>query len=429
MRYRTIAGGIAVVGIVIVLSNIVLPQITKTTYESAASTDVRTDALSASEETPPEAARSVRRHMPLPSAVKAAYMTACAVGTPTLRDSIVSLVEQTEINALVIDIKDYSGKISFAPSSPELMPAWNEADCGARDMQAFIEILHQKNIYVIGRITVFQDPYYSARHPELAVTRASDGAVWRDRKGLSFIDVGAKAYWNYIVTLAVESYDLGFDELNFDYVRYPSDGNMQDIAFTHSGGKNKQENLELFFEYLHGALSDPSRYEHIRHENTGRDTATPYLSVDLFGMTTSNTDDLSIGQVQERAAPYFDFVAPMVYPSHYPHGFNGLGNPNHYPYDVVHFAMKEGARRMAATTTPVDGFLHERVGTSTPATYKKPAYSIQKLRPWLQDFDYGGQYGVAEVRAQIKAAYDAGLTSWMVWDPANRYTRDAYLPE
>ena len=146
-------------------------------------------------------------------------------------------------------------------------------------------------------------------------------------------------------------------------------------------------------------------------------------------MTTSSTHDLSIGQVQERAAPYFDFIAPMVYPSHYPKGFNELGNPNHYPYEVVHFALTEGTRRLMATTTPVDSFAHTRIGTSTPAVYEKPAYSIQKLRPWLQDFDYGGQYGAAEVRVQIQAAYDAGLTSWMVWDPSNRYTRDAYLPE
>lgn len=428
MSYRSILVlTVAAVGMV-VISNILLPHLTKTTY-SAGSTQERTGESQAYTEEAARDTRPSRKHVPLPQAVKALYMTSCVAGTPTFRARLVSLIDETEINAVVIDIKDFSGTISFAPTRPELAPAWANARCGARDMQALLATLHEKGIFVIGRVTVFQDPFYSAKHPELAVKRASDGAVWKDYKGLSFIDVGAEAYWDYIVSLAVDSYNLGFDELNFDYVRYPSDGNMRDVAFTHSGGKNKQENLESFFKYLHESLSDASRYESVIHENTGRERAIPYLSVDLFGMTTSNTDDLSIGQVQERAAPYFDFIAPMVYPSHYPRGFIGLGNPNEHPYEVVHYALTRGVSRLVATTTPVDGFTHIRIGTSTPAVYGKPAYSIQKLRPWLQDFDYGGAYGAAEVYAQIKAAYDAGLTSWMIWDPSNRYTRDAYLPE
>jgi hypothetical protein len=432
MKYKTLGvTGAAVV--VIAVSNVVLPQLTKTTYEnSAASRQSNLQPVTLQEKTDEkktEDAKPTQKHVPLPIAVKAIYMTSCVVGTPSFRDSVVSLIDETEINAVVIDIKDFSGTLSFAPTNPALIPAWDNARCGTKDIQAFIQSLHEKGTYVIGRITVFQDPFYTFTHPEFAVKRASNGVVWKDYKGLSFIDVGAKPYWDYIVSLAVDSYNVGFDELNFDYVRYPSDGNLKDVAFTHSGGKSKQENLESFFKYLHESLSEATRYGSTEHEKTGRDMPGPYLSVDLFGMTTSNTDDLSIGQVQERAAPYFDFIAPMVYPSHYPNGFINLGNPNHHPYEVVHYALTEGVRRLAATTTSVDSFVHTRIGTSTPAVYEKPVYSIQKLRPWLQDFDYGGQYGVAEVRAQIKAAYDAGLTSWMIWDPGNRYTRDAYLPE
>lgn len=425
MKYLHVAGiGVAAVGMV-VATNVALPAAFQSTYENVATTSaaVTKRVLEEVHDT-----RPVQTHVPLPEAVKAVYMTSCVAGTPSFRDSLIALIDETEINAVVIDIKDYSGTISFPPESPELMPAWEEARCGTSEMGALIDELHEKDIFVIGRITVFQDPFYTARHPELAVTRA-DGSVWKDYKGLSFIDVGARPYWDYIVTLATESYNLGFDELNFDYIRYPSDGNMEDIAFPHSQGGDKQANLETFFAYLHETLSDPSQYDAMRHEGTGRKEPIPYLSADLFGMTTTNTDDLSIGQVQERAAPYFDFIAPMVYPSHYPKSFLGLGNPNAHPYKVVHYAMSEGVRRMAATTTPVEGFLHERIGTSTPAVYEKPAYDIQKLRPWLQDFDYGGEYGVAEVRAQIQATYDAGLTSWMIWDPANRYTRGAYEAE
>ena len=129
-----------------------------------------------------------------------------------------------------------------------------------------------------------------------------------------------------------------------------------------------------------------------------------FLSADLFGMTTTNKDDLNIGQVLEYALPYFDYIDPMVYPSHYPPNFNGYADPNKYPYEVVKFSMdKAVARAIAASTTP------------------------DKLRPWLQDFDYGGNYDIAEVKAQIKATYDSGLDSWMLWSPSNVYTRGALI--
>ncbi|MCD5382006.1 MAG: putative glycoside hydrolase [Candidatus Pacebacteria bacterium] len=369
--------------------------------------------------------RPVVRHVPLPEQVKAIYMSSCVAGTPSFRSSLVRLINETELNAVVLDIKDYSGTISFNPGEGPWHAAWMAAECGALDMRAFIEMLHDNNIFVIGRITVFQDLFYTKVRPDLAVKRADGVTVWQDHKGLSFIDVGAREYWGHVVELSRLSYNIGFDELNYDYVRYPSDGNMADTAYTHSATGTKQENLETFFAYLHEAVGQPERYAEFRHENTGRATATPWTSADLFGMTTTNTDDLSIGQVQERAAPYFDFIAPMVYPSHYPGSFLGLGNPNLYPYKIVHYAMSEGVKRMESDTTTVEGFMHARIGTSTPAVYRKPVYTADKFRTWIQDFDYGGDYDAADVRAQIQASYDAGVMSWMIWAPSNRYTREA----
>ena len=206
---------------------------------------------------------------------------------------------------------------------------------------------------------------------------------------------------------------MGFDELNFDYIRFPSDGNMKDIEFTWSKGMTKPEALEHFFAYLHAAFKD-----------TGVKT-----SADIFGMTTTNTDDLNIGQVLERAMPYFDYIAPMVYPSHYPTNFNGWKNPNNHSYDLIKFVMTRGADRAVATTTRVEHFGGVRVGTSTPPLYTKEVYDRNKLRPWLQDFDYGGNYGPVEVRAQIQATYDSGLNSWFLWDPKNIYTKEALLKE
>jgi hypothetical protein len=416
-----------------------VPQWTATSYEApldqsisapsavVAQTDDVVRAQATSSDT-----RPVVHHVPMPDAVKAIYMSACVAGTPAFRQDLVDLIMGTELNAVVIDIKDYSGTISFRPNDDAWLPAWQEATCGARDMSAFIATLHDAGIYVIGRITVFQDPFHARRFPELAVTRADGNAIWTDHKGLAFIDVAATPYWDHIVSLAVESYAIGFDELNFDYVRYPSDGNMRDIAFPHTARSewpyDKPANLESFFAYIHRALTDEQLFRAVRHLNTGRDVAVPWLSVDLFGMTTTNYDDLSIGQIQERAAPYFDVVAPMVYPSHYPHNYLGLGDPNKYPYQIVYHAMKSGVSRMTASTTSIEGFQHTRIGTSTPAVYKKPVYTADRLRTWIQDFNYGGTYGPAEVRAQIQASYDAGVDSWMLWAPSNRYTKAALLP-
>lgn len=334
-------------------------------------------------------------HVPTPQPVRAIYMSQCVVGTPSFRGDLVELIDETELNAVVIDIKDFSGGLAFKTDVPALRDFVSEK-CGASDMKEFIGTLHDRNIYVIGRITVFQDPLQTKLHPERAVQKESDRSTWKDYKGLSFIEAGAQEHWKYIVAIAKESYAIGFDELNFDYIRFPSDGPMKDIYYpfseetiTANPKSGKAIVLKNFFAYLAKELKP-----------TGA-----ALSADLFGMTTTNADDLNIGQILEYALPYFDFIAPMVYPSHYPTGFNGWSNPNQHPYEVVHFSMQKASDRLvAASTSPL------------------------KLRPWLQDFDYGGNYDVAEVRAQIRATYDAGLDSWMLWAPSNRYTQGALEP-
>ncbi|HWO06989.1 MAG TPA: putative glycoside hydrolase [Candidatus Paceibacterota bacterium] len=352
----------------------------------------------------PAAPRERVAHLPTPVPLKAIYMTQCVVGTPSFREELVQLLDETELNAVVIDIRDFSGGIAFPTDNPVLKDMVSDK-CGARDMKDFIAMLHEKNIYVIGRVTVFQNPLYTEMHPEQAVQRAS-GGVWKDHKGLAFVDVGATAYWDTVVELAKESYALGFDEINFDYIRYPSDGPMKEAVFIKRDGKTKQEILEEFFKYLHDQL-----------EPTGVVT-----SADLFGMVTTNYDDLNIGQVLERALPYFDYIAPMVYPSHYPAQFNGWKDPNAVPYELIKFVMDSAVERTVATSTPIASLAYERIGTSTPAVYAKPSYPSSKIRPWLQDFDYPVEYTPAMVAAQIKGNEDAGLDSYMFWDPANKYT-------
>ena len=331
-------------------------------------------------------------HLKTPEAVKSIYMTQCIAGNKRLRARLVKLAQDTEINAIVINIKDETGKVAIKTDNPLFMEAYATARCRASDMKDFVAFLHRNDIYAIARIAVFQDPDLVKKHPEWAVKRASDGAIWRDRKGITWLEVKATPVWDYVAALAEEAEKIGFDEINFDYVRFPSDGNMSDIAYTYfdSSEETKADAVKDFFRGI--------------HERT-KDLGIP-ISVDLFGMASTNYDDLGIGQILENALPYFDFVTLMVYPSHYPPGYHGYKQPATVPYKIVKYNMDMAVSRAIAAD-------------SDPA----------KIRPWIQDFDLGATYDALMIRAQIQATYDAGLNSWMSWDPRNIYTTGAYLPD
>jgi hypothetical protein len=363
------------------------------------------------EQSPPAAV-----HINTPPYVRAVYMSQCAAATDSFRRDLLSLINETELNAIVIDVKDFTGTVSFPRGNT--VEDLGGTGCVVSDMKDFVARLHDQGVYVIGRITVFQDPLYTSIYPELAVqSKSNPGTPWKDYKGLSFVDVGARPFWDYIVAIARESHAIGFDELNFDYIRYPSDGPMSDVQFDHSDYTQRPVELEKFFRYLSGKVrrADANGY-------------VPVLSADLFGMTTTNYDDLTIGQVLERATPYFDYIAPMTYPSHYPPGFNGYANPNNNVYGVVRYSAERAIERVESATTTIAALAYTPVSTSTPYVYRKPARDRNVLRLWLQDFDYGGDYGPTEVRAQIQALYDVGLHSWMLWAPSNRYTKAALEP-
>lgn len=353
-------------------------------------------------------------HIPTPEAVKGIYMTACVASHQSMREKLVKLIDETELNTVVIDVKSFDGYLSFRPNNPSLYTSVGR-ECVVSDMESFIKDLHDRGIYVVGRVAVFQDSRMVSARPDLAVKRSSDrDLVWRDHKGIPWIDAGAREHWDYILTIAREAYAIGFDEINFDYIRFPSDGNMNDIYFPYSNGAVKSEVIESFFAYLSESLAST-------------DIVT---SADLFGMTTTNTDDLNIGQILEKALPHFDYISPMVYPSHYPRNFNGWGDPNAHPYDIVRYSMDRAVERTIATTTPVQTLGSILVSTtSLPWLYSKPQFPATKMRPWLQDNNYPVVYTAEMVRAQIQATYDSGLTSWMLWNAGNRYTRDALLTQ
>ncbi len=330
-------------------------------------------------------------HVKIPDAVKAIYMSSCVAATSDFRDRVINIANTTEINSIVIDIKDNTGMISYPSKKSELLQVQNSGSCRINDIRGLIAMLHESNIYVIGRIAVFQDPYFVKIHPELAVRKASNMTIWKDRNGAEWLDAGSHIVWDYAMLIARDAYSEGFDEINFDYIRYPSDGDLQDISFPVSGTSTKAEVIKGFYSYVNNEMK----------------TSGITTSADVFGMTTTSSDDLNIGQLLESAVLNFDYVAPMVYPSHYPKGFNDWSNPNAHPYDLIKFVMTKGVEKtLMASTTPL------------------------KLRPWLQDFTMGSpKYGKKEVEQQIQATYDSGLTSWMLWDPSNKYAGGALLRE
>lgn len=224
------------------------------------------------EEEPP-----VITHLKTPQPVRGIYMTSWVAGDKKWRQGLVDLIDNTELNSVVIDVKDYTGIVSFGSSTARIP-----------DIKDFITELHAKNIYVIARISVFQDPDFAKKFPELT-TKKNDGlTMWKDRKGLPWIDPCSQEFWNYIVKIGKDSAAVGFDELNFDYIRFASDGDMKNIKYTYCPEKfSMSDEIQKFSEYLKSNLQE----------------AGVPLSIDVFGMTTTHTDDLNIGQVLEKVEP------------------------------------------------------------------------------------------------------------------------------
>lgn len=331
-----------------------------------------------------------------PEIIKAIYATSWSASSKSKMDDLIDLINSTELNAIVIDIKDFSGLVLYDIEVPEVNE-YNAKEVRIARLNTLIKRLHDEGIYVIARQTVFQDPALVAARPDLAVKNSVTGGVWEDRKGLSWVDPASREVWDYNVAIARDAADRGFDEINFDYIRFPSDGDLSVMSFPFYNIDTtlKKDVIGDFFEHLRTNLDGV------------------VISADLFGLATINYDGLGIGQVIEDAYRNFDYVAPMVYPSHYAKGFIGFANPASHPYEVVNYSMVNATERLDA--------LRSATGTA-------PIFS--ELRPWLQDFDLGADYGIAEVRAQIKAVSDANPSAgWMLWDPRNNYTRGALNAE
>lgn len=363
------------------------------------------------------------------------YLTSWSAGISRRIDYVERLARDTGVNTVVIDIKDYSGYLAYRAGFPEA-GKYGAVRVKIRDIDSVIRRLHAAGVYTIARITVFQDPVLAAARPDLAVHRKSllsrgekpsVQTLWRDRKGLAWIDPSSRAAWEYIAAVGRDALGHGFDELNFDYVRFPSDGDMRDMYFPHSGERvSKPAVLRAFFGYLRQSFPDTR------------------ISADLFGLATVNSDDLGIGQVIEDAYLNFDYVCPMVYPSHYASGFHGFKKPAEHPYEVVRYSMDKAIARLRALNAPSQHDARVRPAAAAgaagdgqlppPSTdFRLPApgtkrVRLAKLRPWLQDFNLGAKYDAARVRAQILATEEAlggDYAGYLMWSPSNVYTASA----
>lgn len=373
-----------------------------------------------------------------PSVVHGIYLTGWTAGSPNRLASLIKLAKMTNINAMVIDIKDYSGYVSYRMNVPGVKAAGALNQIRIAHPNSMIKVLHDNGIYAIARVTVFQDPILAKARPEWALKKKGSDAVWFDNHGLAWLDPSAPPVWDYVLSIANDAYARGFDEVNFDYVRFPSDGSLQTISYPFWNGVTpRHEVLAKFFAYVND------------HE---RDRV---VSADLFGLATINTDDLGIGQIIQDAYANFDYVAPMIYPSHYAAGMLGYQNPADHPYEIIHYSLVNALKKLngknkvsssTRTTTststlpsmttstgfdPFDKLRASRLTTSTLGANSTPQFQA-KLRPWIQVFNLGAVYTSAMVGKELQAVHDvleasttvAGYGGWLLWDPNNNY--DSY---
>ncbi len=267
-----------------------------------------------------------------PREIKALYATSWTAGSAKQIDYLLKIIKKNNLNAIVIDVKDFSGHLALKANLKETLTIGAEQNRIA-DFQGLVNKLHDQGIYVITRIAVFQDSLLAHARPQLAVKSKKTGGIWLDRKGLSWVDPASKEVWKYNSQIAKKIASYGVDELNFDYIRFPSDGDLSDMSFPEWDAKTpKKEIIKNFFAFL----SDEMR-------SNGSDIK---ISADLFGLTAVNYDDLGIGQILEYAAPHFDYICPMVYPSHYASGFLNFKNPADHPYEVIHYSMQSAKKRL-----------------------------------------------------------------------------------
>ena len=326
-----------------------------------------------------------------PVKVKGIYVSAYVAGTGDMMDKIIEEIDRTELNAVVIDVKDDQGRITYAMDSPTVNEI-GACQVFIQDMPALMAKLKEHGIYTIARVVAFRDPYLAEQKPEWSL-HVGDGKIYRDNKGLAWVNPYKREVWDYLVEVGKKAGETGFDEIQFDYIRFAVDRTMNDVVFDDADtqGRDKTQAITEFISYAHDELAKEGLF----------------VSADVFGtIMRSEEDAAAVGQEYEDMAEQLDYICPMIYPSHYGPGNFGIEYPDTQPYDTILNALN-GSRELLAASAKEDA----------PQAV---------VRPWLQDFTASYlenyiKYGDEQVRQQIQAVYDAGYDEWILWDAGVSY--------
>ena len=312
---------------------------------------------------------------PYPEEIRGVHVTMALASLDGKLDEYLALTEEG-LNTIELDVKDENGEVGFrakVPLAREIGSARTYYDA-----EEVVEKIRAKGVYLVGRVVVMEDPLLTAQRPRYAI-RNPDGSVWRNSAGLGWANPYDQRVWKYNVDIAVEAAKAGFDEIQFDYIRFPTDGNIESAVYAGERREKRHVTIARFLEYARGRLEPLG----IR------------MSADVFGL--SATRNMGIGQTPRKLARYLDAIYPMVYPSHYGPGELGLEDPNAEPGRTVALSLRD--------------FAVDLTGEKT------------LLVPWLQDFSLGREYSKDDVRLQILAARDASADGYLLWNPSGIYTR------
>jgi hypothetical protein len=326
--------------------------------------------------------------------VRAIYVTSY-VANGSRMGQLIELVNQTELNAMVLDINSgvaLSSPVRTGKRSSSVLPVLSNKK-SARHFREVVKQLKKQNIYLIARIVTFKNPTLVNAMPAWALKK-KNGKVWTDRNGTPWIDPYRQEAWEYPLALAEIAAKIGFDEIQYDYVRFPENGSKVDreVVYANELGWSKSEAIHKF---LHRANLRAHKYG-------------VKVSADVFGMVGSSDDDMGIGQKWDSIASEVDVISPMIYPSHYSEGMWGIDHPDLRPGAIITRALKDTVK-------------HNR-------RLNEKGIATAKVRPWLQGFTAGWvhphqKYGEVQIREQIVAARKAGFNSYMIWNSANRYPK------